>query len=175
MCLLRRLHPLLSSLVEAVSAPSPWPSGPGGGVLVLSSLLQLPDPPPPAVWQKPGATASFPCSPLNAIFYHHSQNPHLPSSRVTWMSTQVTRLIRCPHTSLTFSSPLTFSCKLPFSPTPSVPSWTYPHQKWFGPWNQASFLHRGLTPPTPSSCFTLQCGNPFSGDPFKDTIQPPHP
>lgn len=25
-------------------------------------------------------------------------------------------------------------------------------------------------PPTPSSCFTLQCGNPF-----KDPIKPPHP
>lgn len=94
-----------------------------------SAVLQLPDPLPPAVWQKPGATASSPAPTLTAIFYHHRQNPRLPSSRETWMSTQMTHLILCPHISLTFSSPLTFSCKLPFSPTPSVPSWTYPQQK----------------------------------------------
>lgn len=121
-----------------------------------SAVLQLPDPLPPAVWQKPGATASCPCPHAHCIFfYHHRQNPRLTSSRETWMSTQMTHLIPCPHISLTFSSPLTFSCKLPFSPTPSVPSWTYPQQKWFGPWNQASFVHRGLT--LPPQVHVLHC------------------
>lgn len=134
-----------------------------------SAVLQLPDPLPPAVWQKPGATVSSPAPMLTAVFCHHRQNPRLPSSRETWMSTQMTHLILSSRL-LDFLLSSHFCLQATFFTNSLSPILDLSSAEVIWPLESGFLPPPWSHPPSPSSCFTLQCGNPF-----KDTIKPPHP